>query len=172
MQNHKYKIDDTLPGSNDNHQEQQSYFEYCLLNNYQHTFPLTEKPFAHIADDLHADTEIVINKMKELQDRGLISRIGAVFRPNTINASMLAAMAVPEERIDEVADIVNSYVEVNHNYEREHYFNLWFVLHAVDEEHIHAALDSMETRTGLKTLRLPIIDDFHIDLGFELQWKQ
>jgi hypothetical protein len=85
---------------------------------------------------------------------------------------MLAAMAVPEEKMGEVADIVNSYIEVNHNYEREHHYNLWFVLHAVDEDHIHAALDSMESRTGLTTLRLPIIDDFHIDLGFELQWKQ
>jgi DNA-binding Lrp family transcriptional regulator len=172
MTNNKYKIDNTLPDSNDNHQEQQSYFEYCLLNNYQRNFPLTDKPFANIADDLHVDAENVIDKMKELQARGLISRVGAVFRPNTINASMLAAVAVPEERIDEVADIVNSYVEVNHNYEREHYYNLWFVLHAVDEDHIHATLDSIEMRTGLTTLRLPIIDDFHIDLGFDLQWKQ
>lgn len=169
MTNCKYNSE---TGSHSRNTDQQDYFEYCLLNNYQHDFPLTDKPFAAIADNLQVSTETVINSLEGLQARGLISRIGAVFRPNSINASMLAAMAVPEERLEEVAAIVNGHVEVNHNYEREHYFNLWFVLHAIDDGHIHTALDDIEEKTGITTLRLPIVDDFHIDLGFNLPWKQ
>ena len=84
---------------------------------------------------------------------------------------MLAALAVPEDKIGGIADLINSYAEVNHNYERDHEFNLWFVLHGPDENHIQRILDEIETSTGLPLLRLPILDDYHIDLGFDLQWS-
>ncbi len=101
---------------------------------------------------------------------GTISRIGAVLKPRAVGASTLAAMAVPAERLDEVAALVSGYREVNHNYEREHELNLWFVATAFSERHLEAVLDDIETRTGLTVQRLPMIEDYHIDLGFKLKW--
>ena len=152
------------------HGEKYTLLEKNLLNNYQHDFPLSATPYISIAEKTGSNSQEIINTIKSLRNEGSISRIGAVFKPNSVDTSMLAAMAVPEDQIDNIAELVNSYKEVNHNYEREHHFNLWFVLHGPDEDHINNILDEIEQQTELTLLRLPILDDYHIDLGFDLQW--
>ncbi len=144
--------------------------EKRLLNEFQRDFPLTPRPYAELARALGTDAGTVKAALRRLQANGAISRIGPVFRPNAVDVSLLAAMAVPENQLEDVAAVVNSYPEVNHNYEREHRFNLWFVLHADDSDRLHAVLDEIEARTAIPVLRLPILDDYHIDLGFDLAW--
>lgn len=145
-------------------------FEKRLLDEFQRDFPVSPRPFAEIAERLDATEEEVIGALEKLQDEGTVSRVGAVFRPGGVGDSTLAAMAVPPERLDEVADLVSAYEEVNHNYEREHRLNLWFVVCAKDREAVTAALDDISRRTGLEVLDLPMIQDYHLDLGFRLQW--
>ena len=106
---------------------------------------------------------------RELKQAGAISRVGAVVRPNTIGVSTLAAMAVPPEELETVAAIVNGYAEVNHNYEREHRLNLWFVATAPDVAHLTAVLDEIAGRCGYEVLSFPLVEDYHIDLGFEMR---
>ncbi len=144
--------------------------ERRLLDCYQRDFPLTSTPYADIARRFGADEAAVLAALERLQAMGTISRIGAVLKPRAVGASTLAAMAVPAERLDEVAALVSGYREVNHNYEREHELNLWFVATAFSERHLAAVLDDIETRTGLTVQRLPMIEDYHIDLGFKLKW--
>jgi DNA-binding Lrp family transcriptional regulator len=79
-------------------------------------------------------------------------------------------MAIPEQQLQVVADKVSAHPEVNHNYEREHTFNLWFVAIASDAEHLQAVLDAIEQETGYKTMQLPLLDDFFIDLGFKMDF--
>jgi hypothetical protein len=98
-----------------------------------------------------------------------VSRVGAVLRPNTVGVSTLAAMAVAPERLDAVAQLVNGYAEVNHNYEREHRLNLWFVATAPDSARLQAVLNEIADRCGLEVLVFPLIEDYHIDLGFDLK---
>ncbi|MDH4134380.1 MAG: Lrp/AsnC family transcriptional regulator, partial [Gammaproteobacteria bacterium] len=111
----------------------------------------------------------VLARLARLKDEGAISRIGAVVRPNTIGVSTLAAMAVPAERLEEIAQIVNSYAEVNHNYEREHNLNLWFVATAADSGHLQQVLSDIQARCSIEVLPFPLVEDYHIDLGFELK---
>jgi len=142
--------------------------EKCLLNEYQRGFPLCPSPYAEIAGQLGVSETAVIDTLAELQQRGLISRVGPVIAPNQAGASTLAAMAVPDERLQEVADIVSRYGEVNHNYEREHAFNLWFVVTASDQARVTEVLEELSTVTGLRVLDLPLERSFYIDLGFPL----
>jgi hypothetical protein len=65
--------------------------------------------------------------------------------------------------------MINAYPEVNHNYEREHHFNLWFVIAAIDKNRLDFILDDIEQSTGYPLLRLPLLDAYHIDLGFDLK---
>jgi hypothetical protein len=88
---------------------------------------------------------------------------------NTVGVSTLAAAAVPPEQLESVAALVNGYTEVNHNYEREHRLNLWFVATAPDLAHLTAVLDEIAARTGYEVLSFPLVEDYHIDLGFELR---
>lgn len=145
-----------------------SAFELRLLNEFQHDFPLSPAPFAELAARLESSENLVIARLQELYRQGKISRIGAVFAPKRIGASTLAALAVPPERLDAVAQAINRFPEVNHNYEREHRYNLWFVVTAGSEERLAAALAAIEKTAGLPILRLPLVQEFHIDLGFSL----
>ena len=147
-----------------------SRLEQRLLNEFQHGMPLTPNPYADIARQLGVYETTVLETLKRLQTEGAISRVGAVFRPNRIGASTLAAMAVPEDELDDIATIVNQFDEVNHNYEREHRYNLWFVIVAADEERLQGVLAEIEERCGYPVLDLPLENEFFIDLGFDLKW--
>ena len=141
-----------------------------LLNEFQRDFPLDPRPFARIAAELGTTESKLLDRLGYLKRYGALSRVGAVLRPNQVGASTLAALAVPTEELESVAALVSAYPEVNHNYEREHTYNLWFVLTASDRAGIDRVLEAIAERTGLQPLDLPMLDDFHIDLGFTLQW--
>jgi siroheme decarboxylase len=142
--------------------------EKCLLNEYQRGFPLSPAPYAEIAQQLGTTETEVIRTLGALQERGYISRIGPVFAPQRAGSSTLAAMAVPGEQLEAVANYVSRFAEVNHNYEREHSFNLWFVVTAPDQARVQQVLEEIESGTGIAVLDLPLEHPFYIDLGFPL----
>ena len=143
-----------------------------LLNDFQRDFPLLERPFAAIAERVGASEREVLERYQRLTRDGIVSRIGVVFRPNAAGASTLAAVAAPPERIEAVAAWLSGQPEVNHNYEREHRFNLWFVLTAPSQTALDASFARIESGIGrgigLPMLSLPLLEEFHIDLGFDL----
>ncbi len=139
-----------------------------LLDGWQRDFPLVSRPFARIGQSLGLDEDQVIARFDRLKSLGAISRIGATIRPNTIAASTLAAIAVPDQRIDEVAAIVGAEQGVNHSYLREHSLNLWFVATAPDNAALKATLGRIGARCGLKVRVFPLLHAFNIDLGFSL----
>jgi siroheme decarboxylase len=143
--------------------------EFKLLNCYQRGFPLQPRPFAAIAAELGVEQETVLQTLRRLQQDGVVSRVGPVFRPNAIGVSTLAALAVPPERLAQVAGYVNAHAEINHNYEREHRYNLWFVATAASAERLCTVLQEIEDICECgPVLRLPMVEDYHIDLGFNL----
>ncbi len=146
--------------------------EKRLLNEFQQNLPLTSEPFGDIADRLEVEEETVIDALRRLREEGLISRVGPVFRPHSVGVSTLAAMEVAPARLEEVASLLNGYSEVNHNYEREHRINLWFVVTAPDQDHLERVLGDMEKRTGLEVLSLPLLESYHLNLGFRLPWSR
>lgn len=142
-----------------------------LLNDFQKNFPLSPTPFADVAARLQVTEEAVLEALAELSQAEMISRVGAVMRPHRLGVSTLAAMVVPEELIETVADLVSSLPEVNHNYEREHEFNLWFVITATTEAHLQAVIREIENHTGLGVMSLPMLENYHVDLSFDLKWQ-
>lgn len=142
--------------------------DFRLLNDFQRDFPLVCEPYALVARTLGVSRDEVLDTLAKLRGLGAISRIGAVFRPNAIGASTLAAMAVPADRLNTVARYVSGFREVNHNYEREHRLNLWFVVTAPEVGRLNQVLGSIEQTTGLDVISLPLLEEFHIDLGFDL----
>ena len=143
-----------------------------LLNEFQRDFPLSARPFAAIGERIGMSEQAVIDALHAWQQQGLVSRVGAVFRPNTVGVSTLAAMAVPRERLAEVAQLVSGYSEVNHNYAREHRYNLWFVITAANRLRLRVVLDAIRNRARLPVLDLPLVEEYHIDLGFDLRANQ
>jgi DNA-binding Lrp family transcriptional regulator len=144
--------------------------ERHLLDGFQRDLPLVPRPFTVMAERLGIDEETVLDLLRHLLAEGVVSRVGAVIEPHTAGASTLAAMAVPAWALPQIADFVSAYPEVNHNYEREHALNLWFVVTASTPERVRQVLAEIEYRTGVAVLDLPLVEAFRLDLGFKLQW--
>ncbi len=142
--------------------------ERLVVNAYQHDFPLHPRPFAEVADKLCMSEESVLTIVGDLRERGILSRVGAVIAPNRVGASTLAAMSVPAAQLEEVARRVSERPEVNHNYEREHTLNLWFVVAAADRTAVLLILDEIANETGFEAIELPLLKAYHIDLGFTI----
>ncbi|MCC6466795.1 MAG: Lrp/AsnC family transcriptional regulator [Alphaproteobacteria bacterium] len=149
----------------------QSRLARALIDRFQRDMPLEPRPFDAMARAVDSTPADVLATLGEMQETGTLSRIGAVVPPGVLGASTLAAMEVPEERLDEVADHVSTYAEVNHNYEREHALNLWFVVTAADRRGVDDVLARIERHTGLAVLDLPLERAYRIDLGFDVSWS-
>lgn len=145
-----------------------STLEKRLLNEYQKGFPLSATPYANIAAELGTSEALVLDILQRLKEQGFVSRVGPVLKPKCLGTSTLAAISVPADKLQQAADIISSYGEVNHNYEREHAFNLWFVVTAKDQNRLEEVLDDIQARTGCKVMSLPLEQQYHIDLGFPL----
>ena len=139
-----------------------------LLDEFQRDLPLVPRPFAAIGSVLGVGEGEVIDRLCQLRARAMVARVGATVRPNTAGASTLAAMAVPEDRIDDVAAVVGAEPGVNHSYLREADWNLWFVATAPDAGALEASLARIGAATGLRVLDLRLERPFNIDLGFRL----
>lgn len=146
-----------------------SPLEFALLNDWQRDFPIVARPFDELAARVDADGTVILATLKRLQARGAISRVGAVFAPRRVGASTLAALAAPAERLEQIAAQVSARPEVNHNYQREHRYNLWFVATAADQPALAAVLAAIEKETGCAVISLPLEQEYHIDLGFDLR---
>jgi len=146
-----------------------SPLEFALLNGWQRDFPVTERPFGQLAARAGTDEKAILATLRRLQARGAISRVGAVFAPRRVGASTLAALAAPADRLEQIAAQVSARPEVNHNYQREHHYNLWFVAAAADDAALAAVLAAIEGDTGCAVISLPLEQEYHIDLGFDLK---
>ncbi|WP_049908658.1 MULTISPECIES: Lrp/AsnC family transcriptional regulator [Halorubrum] len=144
----------------------------ALIDEYQSGFPVESRPFERVAREVAAETGVdldadaVLDRVRDLRERGVFRRFGAVLNPPVIGSSTLAAVRAPEDRFDEVAEVINGYRQVNHNYRRDHEWNQWFVVTAGSRETRDAILAEIEERTGCEVLALPMLTDYYIDLEF------
>ncbi|MFB6270520.1 MAG: Lrp/AsnC family transcriptional regulator [Halobacterium sp.] len=137
-----------------------------LVDEYQSGFPVRERPFRAVADDLDTTEADVLARVERLRDEGVFRRFGAVLNPPVIGSSTLAAVKAPEARYDEVAETVNGFRQVNHNYRRAHEWNMWFVVTAATRGERDDILAAIERETGCEVLNLPMLTDYYIDLEF------
>jgi DNA-binding Lrp family transcriptional regulator len=137
-----------------------------LVDGYQSGFPVVERPFRVVGERLDIPEAEALRRVERLRERDVFRRFGAVLNPPVIGSSTLAAVQAPEERFEEVAEVINSYQQVNHNYRRAHEWNMWFVVTAGSLETRDAILADIEARTGCEVLNLPMLTDYYIDLEF------
>jgi DNA-binding Lrp family transcriptional regulator len=138
----------------------------ALVDGWQSGFPVRERPFEAVAADVGVDESEALDRVRRLYDEGIFRRFGPVLNPPVIGSSTLAAVRAPVDRFDEVAEVINGYEQVNHNYARDHEWNMWFVVTAASKERRDAILAEVEERTGCEVLVLPMLTDFYIDLEF------
>ena len=141
-----------------------------ILNAIQIDFPLVHKPFRQLGEMLGLHEEEVMNRIKRLQTEGAIRRIGPIINTKkTGGVSTLVALKAPADRVDEVAQIINGYEEVSHNYLRPSEFNIWFTLSTESETRMQEILSEITERTGCKVVNLPTKKLFKIGVKFNIK---
>jgi DNA-binding Lrp family transcriptional regulator len=139
-----------------------------LINRLQDGLPLAHSPFAPVAREAGIPEAEVVDRITRLREIGAITRFGPFLDAEAMGGAFcLCAMAVPQDRFDEVMTLVNAHPEVAHNYERQHRLNMWFVLACERPEQIAEAAARIEGETGLNVLRFPKRREFFI--GFRVE---
>jgi DNA-binding Lrp family transcriptional regulator len=146
-----------------------SGFERRLINRFQGGVDLAQRPFQQMARALDADESQVMETIRQLLDTGWLSRFGPLYNAERLGGSLvLAAMAVPETAYERVTEQVNALPEVAHNYRRDHWLNMWFVLATESNGTTEAKIHQIEQETGLRVLAFPKEQEFYLGLWFEI----
>jgi len=155
--------------------EDLSRVDRAIVNAFQGGFPVVERPFEPAAAALRdrgveIDADGLFERVRDLDEEGVLTRFGALINAEAIGgAATLVAMHAPEDRYDEVAEQVNDYDAVAHNYEREHpHLNMWFVVSVADADAVADVLASIEDDTGQETYNLPKQQEFRVEAKFLL----
>ncbi len=141
-----------------------------LIDRLHGGLPLTEHPYADVATDLGLSEAEVLQRLQRMLDSGMLTRFGPLFQIERAGGQfLLAALAVPEARFDEVAEQVNTLPAVAHNYRRTHQLNMWFVVAGESPEQVQQACTDIEARTGLKVYAFPKEREFFVELRLSAQ---
>ena len=143
-------------------------------------FPLCDRPFAAVGEQLGCSEEAVIDRLQRLLSHGDLTRFGPLFQIERAGGRfVLAAMAVPEDRFAWVSGRLNALPEVAHNYRRESAYgsrhadngpelNMWFVLAVESADQLQPLLHRIEECTGLAVYDFPKEREFFVELRLPL----
>ena len=141
----------------------------AIINELQGGFPICDHPYATVARNLGTTEDELLIRLSKMEQERIYSRFGPMYHAERMGGGLtLAALQVPDERYDEVTELVNKFPEVAHNYAREHDLNMWFVVATERPERISEVIDEIEKQTGLHVYNMPKQQEFFIGLKFEV----
>jgi len=136
-----------------------------LLNLLQQGLPICEQPFLAVATQIGSDETTVITRIQAMLDSGLLTRFGPMFDAACWGGDFtLAAMEIPEQDFERVNQIVNSFEQIAHNYERAHRLNMWFVIGTETPQEIFEVIAQIEQKTGYDVYNMPKEKEFFVGL--------
>ena len=139
-----------------------------ILATLQGDFPICERPYAEAAAQLGIGEAELLARLESLLADKVLTRFGPMFQIEEMGgAFVLAALAVPEARYEEVTALVNALPQVAHNYRREHQLNMWFVLATESKAGIAEAIAQIEHDTGLPVYAVPKEREFFVEMKLE-----
>jgi DNA-binding Lrp family transcriptional regulator len=98
-----------------------------IIQATQAGLPLTPQPYHAVAAQLGLEPDAVMDRMRRMQDNGIIRRIGAV--PNHyklgFTANGMSVWDVPDERIAELGCLIGALEGVSHCYHRPRFLPEW-----------------------------------------------
>ena len=146
-----------------------SNFDLELIDYLHGGFPLDDRPYETVGRHLGVSEKTIIDTLDRLLNEGYLTRFGPLFQIEKAGGQfVLAAIAVPEERFDEVAEFINGLPEVAHNYRREHHLNMWFVVATESQAISQQTINAIEAHTQLKVYAFPKEKEFFVELRLPL----
>lgn len=139
-----------------------------IINHLQIGFPICPSPYQQVATELGISENQLLQRLQVLLNDGILSRFGVLYHAEQLGGALtLAAVKAPLERFDEIAEKLNAFPEVAHNYAREHELNMWFVIATAEPERLQQVIIEIEAQTGLKVYNMPKIKEYFVGLKLE-----
>ena len=140
-----------------------------IINTLQYGFPISDNPYQEAAESLNITEKELITRIKDMRDSGLLTRFGPLFHAEKMGGALsLCAMKIPDEIFDEVAEQVNIFSQVAHNYQRDHAMNMWFVLATETLEEKYQTLEDIEQKTGYQVYDMPKEKEYFVGLFLKI----
>ncbi|WP_442498622.1 Lrp/AsnC family transcriptional regulator [Methylobacter sp. sgz302048] len=139
-----------------------------IINALQGGFPICDAPYRQVALALNITEAELLTRLQNLRANGILTRFGPLYNAEQMGGALtLAAVKAPEDRFDEIADIINAFPEVAHNYARRHTLNMWFVIATETPEQVQQTIEAIERQTGLTVYNMPKIKEYFVNLKLE-----
>lgn len=140
----------------------------AIINHLQNGFPVCESPYQQVAEQLGLTETALIERLAKLLDGEVLSRFGPMYHAEAMGGALtLAAVKAPEAQFDYIADTINAFPEVAHNYARNHALNMWFVIATETPERIIEVIQAIEAKTGLSVYNMPKLNEYFVELKLE-----
>lgn len=140
-----------------------------IINTLQKDFPVCDHPFAVVASKLETTETELISRLQSLLDDKTLTRFGPLYNVERFGGAVsLCAIAVQDDSFDKVADKVNAFPQVAHNYQRDHELNMWFVLATETQHELDKTIKEIEADTGLPIRNMPKLQEFYVGLHFDV----
>jgi DNA-binding Lrp family transcriptional regulator len=134
---------------------QYDYIDSDIIQMLQGDIPLCPHPFGSLAAKLGVTEEDIVDRIRVLQEKGIIRRCTAILRHQQAgyDCNAMVAWKVEESKADRVAQDMVLYDEISHCYLRDvpedFAFNFFTMVHARSEEELNAIIASIAGRSGL-----------------------
>jgi len=139
-----------------------------IINHLQGGFPVCDSPYQVVAEQLGLSENELITRIQNLLDTGLLSRFGPLFHAEKMGGALtLAAVKAPEQQFEQIAEIINAFPEVAHNYARNHELNMWFVIATDLPARQFEVIEEIQKLTKLKVYNMPKITEYFVGLKLE-----
>ena len=127
-----------------------------ILLALQDGIPLVREPFAAIAEHLGIKPDEVVERLQRLQEQNVIRKFGIFIwkRKVGIIANAMVVWAVPNNRVQEVAEFISRFKEVTHCYERRTVpnkweYNLYTVIHGFKRKTVKEFVKRLSKEVGV-----------------------
>ncbi len=141
-----------------------------ILNQLQSRFPLSERPYLDMAEELGTTEDDLLKRIRRLKKANVIRQIGAIFDTRRLGyKTCLVAFRYAPDLLRKGALRINEHPGVSHNYERTGQFNLWFTIAVPPTEDLDAVIEELAKETGAESARvMPTIRFFKIGVNFDM----
>jgi len=130
-----------------------------LIALIQGGLPLSSRPYAELGRQLDMPEETVIQRIRNMQEDGIIKRMGIVVRHHELGytANAMVVWDVPDERIKKVGAALGRHACVTLCYQRPRRlpdwpYNLFCMIHGKDRERVLDYIDSLVEAEALQDI--------------------
>ena len=130
--------------------------EINIIRRLQEDLPLVSEPYKKLAEDLGITESELLTKIKELKNKKILRRFGAILNHRKVgfHSNAMAVWKIPEEKIIEATEIMISYQQVSHCYQRvtllNWQYNIFTMIHGKSDLECENVVEKIANAINIK----------------------